>query len=99
MGRSGVPPRFHIPPRRDCTIGAQAPRSSTGVRTPAHFPPAGHLTRLGIRANYWTYVSGHSPFELTAEALCGAAGLLLGRGLLAPGRRTRAAALRAEARE
>ncbi len=60
---------------------------------------AGHLTRLGLGANFWTFVSGHSPFELTAVALCGAAGLLLGRGLLAPGRRTRAAALRAEARE
>ena len=40
---------------------------------------AGHLTRLGFGATFWPFVSSHSPFELTAIAISGAAGLLLGR--------------------
>ena len=60
---------------------------------------AGHLTRLGQGSTFWPFVSGHSPFELTAIAISGAAGLLLGLALIAPGRRTRLAALRANARD
>jgi uncharacterized membrane protein SpoIIM required for sporulation len=44
-------------------------------------------------------VSGHGPYELTAIAISGAAGLLLGKALIAPGRRTRLAALRVNARD
>jgi len=58
---------------------------------------AGHLTGLGMGEAFWSFVSGHSALELTAIAIAGAAGLLLARGLLAPGRQTRAAALRREA--
>jgi uncharacterized membrane protein SpoIIM required for sporulation len=60
---------------------------------------AGHLTRLEYGGTFWPFVSGHAPFELTAIAICGAAGLLLGKALIAPGRHTRLAALRANARE
>lgn len=60
---------------------------------------AGHLTRLDYGATFWPFVSGHGPYELTAIAICGAAGLLLGQALLAPGQRTRLAALRANARD
>jgi uncharacterized membrane protein SpoIIM required for sporulation len=60
---------------------------------------AGHLTQLGYGTPFWSFVSGHSSLELTAVAIAGAAGLLLGRSLLAPGPRSRAAALRANATE
>lgn len=58
---------------------------------------AGHLTGIGHGTVFWPFVSGHAPFELTAIAVSGAAGLLLGKALIAPGRRTRLAALRANA--
>ncbi len=58
---------------------------------------AGHLTQLGFGTPFWSFVSGHASLELTAIAVAGTAGLLLGRALLAPGRHTRAAALRANA--
>lgn len=60
---------------------------------------AGHLTQLGFAAPFWSFVSGHSSLELTGIAVAGTAGLLLGSALLAPGRRSRPAALRARAAE
>jgi uncharacterized membrane protein SpoIIM required for sporulation len=60
---------------------------------------AGHLTRLGFGSTFWPFVSSHSPLELTAIAISGAAGLLLGQALLAPGHLTRLGALRANARD
>lgn len=60
---------------------------------------AGHLTAMGYGAPFWTFVSGHAPLELTAIAVSGAAGLLLAAALLAPGRRRRLDALRANALE
>lgn len=60
---------------------------------------AGHLTRIGEGEIFWPFVSGHAPYELTAIVISGAAGLLLGRALLAPGNRTRLAALRLDARD
>jgi uncharacterized membrane protein SpoIIM required for sporulation len=58
---------------------------------------AGHLTAAGMGGPFWAFVSSHAPFELTAIAIAGAAGLLLAKGLLAPGPRTRLAALRLQA--
>lgn len=55
---------------------------------------AGHLTQLGFSATFWTFVAGHSAFELTAICISGAAGLLLGKAILAPGRRSRGEALK-----
>ncbi|MDF2445032.1 MAG: hypothetical protein K0S46_268 [Moraxellaceae bacterium] len=59
---------------------------------------AGHLTRVGYSETFWSFVCGHGAFELTAIVLCGMAGLMLGRALVAPGRLTRAEALRRQAR-
>ncbi len=54
---------------------------------------AGYLTARGHTENFYSFVVTHAAFELTAIVLSGAAGLRLGHALLAPGRRTRAAAL------
>lgn len=60
---------------------------------------AGHLTRIGYNETFWSFVCGHGAFELTAIVLCGMAGLMLGRALVAPGNRRRGEALRLQARE
>ena len=49
---------------------------------------AGYLTWRGYGENFYSFVVTHGAFELTAIVLAGAAGLVLGRALLAPGRRT-----------
>jgi len=54
---------------------------------------AGHLTGLGYIDTFWGFVSGHSAPELTAIMLSGAAGLMLGWALLAPGNKSRSRAL------
>ncbi len=58
---------------------------------------AGHLTQIGYIQTFWSFVAGHSAFELTGAVLSGAAGLKLGHALIAPGLRTRRAALRENA--
>lgn len=56
---------------------------------------AGHLTAAGLgNATFFPFVAGHSATELTAIALSGAAGLILGHSLLAPGRLSRLDALK-----
>lgn len=47
---------------------------------------------------FWAWILPHGVLEISAICLSGAAGLLLGRALLAPGTRTRAEALRVEGR-
>jgi uncharacterized membrane protein SpoIIM required for sporulation len=59
---------------------------------------AGHLTRLGYGSTFWSFVAGHSSFELIGAILAGAAGLRIGYALVAPGMLTRGAALRGAAR-
>jgi uncharacterized membrane protein SpoIIM required for sporulation len=59
---------------------------------------AGYLTWRGFGANFYPFVISHGAFELTAIVLSGAAGLALGQALLAPGRRSRLAALQLAAR-
>jgi uncharacterized membrane protein SpoIIM required for sporulation len=56
---------------------------------------AGHLTHVGYIETFWGFVAGHSALELVGVALSGTAGLVLGGALVAPGRRSRGAALRA----
>ncbi len=58
---------------------------------------AGHLTHLGYIKTFWGFVAGHSSWELLGAAISGAAGLKLGWALVAPGRLTRIAALKAAA--
>lgn len=52
------------------------------------------LIQAGLGENFHSFVIGHSGFELGAIILSGAAGLKLGFTVLAPGQRTRGAALR-----
>jgi uncharacterized membrane protein SpoIIM required for sporulation len=54
---------------------------------------AAHLTNVGSGEPFWSFVSGHSAMELVAIALAGAAGLRLGAAVIAPGQRSRKAAL------
>jgi uncharacterized membrane protein SpoIIM required for sporulation len=58
---------------------------------------AGHLTGVGDIETFWGFVAGHSAFELTGAVLSGAAGLKLGLALIAPGNRSRLAALKENA--
>lgn len=45
---------------------------------------AGHLTRLGYGSTFWSFVCGHSAFELTAAVIASTAGLRLAMPLIAP---------------
>ncbi|MFK5969262.1 MAG: stage II sporulation protein M [Candidatus Marithrix sp.] len=54
---------------------------------------AGHLTQIGYIIPFYSFVVGHSSFELIAIILSGMAGLKLGWALLAPGRYYRLQAL------
>ena len=60
---------------------------------------AGYLTERGLSATFYSFVVTHGAFELTAIVLSGAAGLRLGRALVAPGRQTRVQSLTQAARE
>lgn len=57
----------------------------------------GFVIAAGSGANIVTFVVGHSAFELGAIILAGGAGMRLGWALVAPGRRTRLAAVQSVA--
>ena len=59
---------------------------------------AGYLTEVGYARTFWSFVAGHSSFELIAIVLSGAAGLRLGLAVIAPGDVSRKAALVAAAK-
>jgi uncharacterized membrane protein SpoIIM required for sporulation len=59
---------------------------------------AGYLTQIGYGGPFWSFVCGHSALELSAIVVSGAAGLRLGLAVIAPGQRSRKAALVAAAR-
>ena len=58
---------------------------------------ASHLIREGSAAPFFSFVIAHSSFELTAILLSGVAGMRLGLAVLAPGPRSRVAAMRVAA--
>lgn len=60
---------------------------------------AGHLTRVGLGANFWPFVVTHTALEVTGLVLAGAAGLELGWRVIAPGRFSRLGALRESVRQ
>jgi uncharacterized membrane protein SpoIIM required for sporulation len=60
---------------------------------------AGYLTARGLSSTFYSFVSTHSAFELTAIVLAGAAGLRIGHALLAPGRLSRIQSLVTAARD
>ena len=55
---------------------------------------AGYMIALGHSEKFLSFVATHGSFELTAIAVAGAAGLVLGDSLIHPGRRTRLESLR-----
>jgi uncharacterized membrane protein SpoIIM required for sporulation len=59
----------------------------------------GHMSTVSQWDNFSTFVTAHSPFELTAIVLSAAAGMRLGFALVHTGGRTRGAALRLAAGE
>jgi uncharacterized membrane protein SpoIIM required for sporulation len=59
---------------------------------------AGYLTQIGYRETFWSFIAGHSSFELLAIVLSGAAGLRLGLAVISPGNLSRKAALVAAAK-
>jgi uncharacterized membrane protein SpoIIM required for sporulation len=54
----------------------------------------GHLTSQGMGVTVWSYVAGHSAWELTGIVLSGAAGLKLGWAMIDTDGLTRSASLR-----
>lgn len=55
---------------------------------------AGYMIALGHGPTFLSFVISHGSFELTAIAIAGGAGLMLGNALVHPGQRTRPEALR-----
>ncbi len=59
---------------------------------------SGHLTGIGYGETFWSFVAGHSSFELLGFVVAGAAGYKLGYALYSPGNFTRIEALKRAAK-
>ncbi|MDX1565168.1 MAG: stage II sporulation protein M [Phycisphaeraceae bacterium] len=59
----------------------------------------GYVHEAASPENFWSFVSGHSSFELIGMLIAGMAGMKLGLAILKPGRMTRREALRVRGRE
>jgi uncharacterized membrane protein SpoIIM required for sporulation/uncharacterized RDD family membrane protein YckC len=71
-------------------IGALFLLAYNGLSIGATF---GHFANVGLFGYIGTFVAGHGTLELFAICVAGAAGLLLGRSMIAPGQVTRSEAL------
>jgi uncharacterized membrane protein SpoIIM required for sporulation len=60
---------------------------------------SGHLTRVGLGLNFWSFVITHSALELTGALIAGGAGLHMGGAILFPKRRSRLRALRESSKD
>ncbi|MEE9254628.1 MAG: stage II sporulation protein M [Pseudomonadales bacterium] len=59
---------------------------------------AAHLTMIGYHQTFYPFVVGHGSFELSAIVFAGAAGLMIGTAIIAPGRFTRLESLKRSGR-
>jgi uncharacterized membrane protein SpoIIM required for sporulation len=60
---------------------------------------AGYVQMAGNPTSFWSFVAGHSSFELLGMVVAGMAGMRLGLGVLKPGRLPRGKALALAAKE
>jgi uncharacterized membrane protein SpoIIM required for sporulation len=60
---------------------------------------AGYVQMAGNPTSFWSFVAGHSSFELLGMLVAGMAGMRLGLGVLRPGRLRRGTALVQAAKE
>ncbi len=60
---------------------------------------AGYVNHAGNPEAFWSFVSGHSPYELLGMVVAGMAGMRLGLALLRPGRLPRVRALAEAAKQ
>ena len=78
------------------TLGAIFSTALQGIILGAMF---GYVHYSGNTESFYTFVAGHSSFELMGLILCGVAGTRLGMAVLNPGTLRRAEALKVTARE
>ena len=78
------------------TLGAVISTATQGILLGAMF---GYVHYAGNTGRFYTFVAGHSSFELMGLVICGVAGTRLGMAVLNPGTLSRAEALKVSAKQ
>lgn len=78
------------------TLGAILSTAQQGIMLGAMF---GYVHYSGNTERFYTFVAGHSSFELMGLVICGVAGTRLGMAVLKPGTLSRAEALKVTAKQ
>lgn len=78
------------------TLGAVVSTAQQGILLGAMF---GYVHYAGHTGRFYTFVAGHSSFELMGLIICGVAGSRLGMAVLNPGSLSRAEALKVTSRQ